>query len=126
MRLQPVLYQLLRQVSHSLPRRRQTLIAVNLDLSCQAKFTLWTGDTAIKPNGWVDLFACWGRRCAAVISSKSMTIPTPTPTVSPSEKSKAPVASCDPEGAADRFAFCTHAQLSASACFGVTFTRHTP
>jgi hypothetical protein len=51
---------------------------------------------------------------------QSITIPTPTRTVSPSDKSKAPVASCDPEGAADRFAFCTHAHLSASACFGVT------
>lgn len=40
--------------------------------------------------------------------------------MSPSEKSKAPLASCDYRGGPDRAVFCTQAQLSASSCFSTT------
>ncbi|KAK3347101.1 hypothetical protein B0T25DRAFT_613970 [Lasiosphaeria hispida] len=93
---------------------------INSYVNCQAEFTLCTGDTVIKPSEWMDLFAFWEQRCAAVISSQSITIPKPTRTVSPEEKSKAPLASCDVEGAADRGVICTQAQLSASSCLSTT------
>ncbi|KAK0716040.1 hypothetical protein B0H67DRAFT_582285 [Lasiosphaeris hirsuta] len=93
---------------------------INSYVNCQAELTLCTGDTVIKPSEWTDLFAFWEQRCAAVISSQSITIPKPTRTVSPGEKSKAPLASCDAEGGANRGAACTQAQLSASSCFSTT------
>lgn len=91
-----------------------------LHSSCQAEFTLCTGDAVIKPSEWTDLFAFWEKRCAAVISMQSITIPKPTRTVSPEEKSQARLGSCDVNGAADRGLLCTKAELSASSCLSTT------
>lgn len=102
----------------SWPASSGTLI--DLNPSCQAEFTLCTGDNVITPNEWDDLFAFWERKCEAAISAQSITIPTPTRTVAPSEKSKAPLASCDLDGIPARMEFCSQAELSVSACFSIT------
>jgi hypothetical protein len=93
---------------------------INTDRSCQAEFTLCTGDSVIKPSEWTDLFAYWQQKCATIMSAQSITMPTPTRTVSPAEKSAAPLASCGIADQAARGAYCSQADHSASACFSIT------
>ncbi|KXX73722.1 hypothetical protein MMYC01_210054 [Madurella mycetomatis] len=93
---------------------------INAYVNCQAEFTLCTGDNVITPSEWDDLFAFWERKCEATISAQSITIPTPTRTVAPSEKSKAPLASCDLDGIPASMEFCSQAEFSVSACFSIT------